>query len=87
MGKSDEEGYPEYKAELEFVDDNGRKHYWTPKFLREDISYAELERIAEEMADLGIFQKKGVAYSGPLTRFRNRRTLKTILFDIESCHP
>lgn len=67
---------------LVFIDENGKKHRWTPKFIREDIMESELAELAVRISALGLFESKGIPYLPGAVEVERFETIETVLFDM-----
>lgn len=75
---------PKQKVYLTFWDQRGRRHRWTPKHVRQDLTQEELNEIAIGILELGIFQKKGIPYCVGRVK---ENPIETLLFDVEGEQP
>lgn len=68
---------------LVFIDEHGKKHRWTPKFIREDILESELAELAVRISALGLFESRGIPYLPGAVEVERFETIETVLFDVE----
>lgn len=75
------------KLQLTFLNGVGRKHRWTPKAAKQDMTGEEAKTLMQEIVDIGMFQKNGVAHCTDISSAKYVETIETTLFDVEKDAP
>lgn len=70
------------KLQLEFKNALGKKHRFTPKLAREDLTAEEVRGAMDQIVQLGIFEKNGVKHCTAVSGAKYVETIETILFEV-----
>lgn len=75
------------KLQLTFLNGAGKKHRWTPKAAKQDMTGDEAKTLMQGIVDIGMFQKNGVAHCTSISSAKYVETIETMLFDVEQDSP
>lgn len=71
------------KLLMEFRNELGKKHRFTPKLAREDLTSEEVRDTMDKIVQLGIFEKNGVKHCTAVSGAKYVETIETVFFEVE----
>ena len=72
------------KLQMTFTNALGKKHRFTPKIAREDLTGPEVRQAMDALVALNIFEKNGVKHCTGVVGAKYIETIETVLFEEES---
>lgn len=72
------------KLQMNFFNEVGKKHRWTLKAAKQDLTGEEVQSLMEGIVDIGMFEKNGVPHCTAISDAKYVETTETVLFDVAS---
>lgn len=68
------------KLIITFLNSAGSKHSWSPQMAAEDLTKEEVQKLAEDLVALNLFEREGIALYQQVNSAKYVETIETDLF-------
>lgn len=72
------------KLQMTFYNALGKKHRFTPKIARQDLTADEVRQVMTNLVTMDVFEKNGVKHCTGVSAAKYVETIETPLFDDEN---